>query len=87
MNMRWVLQKLILESRNKDKNKNKNFGRHPCSAYCVKHCFVCITHIKSFYSQNKPIRDEETEGGSCDLFSVRNLVSTWVGIWTQVYLI
>lgn len=38
---------------------------------------MCITHINSFYPQNKPVRDEETEAGSSDLLRVRKLGGNW----------
>ena len=38
---------------------------------------MCITNINSFYPQNKPIRDEETEARSSDFLSVRKLGGNW----------
>lgn len=35
---------------------------------------MCLTHINSFYSQIKPVRDEEAEAKSGDLLSVMKLL-------------
>jgi len=54
LTLRRVWKKLI------PKTRKATITTKTRSTYCARHWFICITYINSFYSQIKPMQDEET---------------------------